>query len=349
MQTRYHDAQITTSTSDNSFVNVDLSLTNDRIALSSFEISAEPFTVKTLTDGAEDSGTRLFDTSIIPPGVANPNTAPLWTRNSFRAASSPNAYRFVFDSATPGTDYPLPQFVQVEATATSKLRYQRAFFFTASQILFTQISVDNAQLIDLLQETGSNNFQLADSPFTERVIDLAQYAGQLIEISFRYRYSSSWQNFDNSVSIDSIQLENVLSDTESSISQSGIANSTTFFDLSGLVAGSSHDIRLRAHHGGHPTAFSPQHLVTMGTGVTTVNVVTSGNVFIKDAVLDIGITFSDTISIVSGSPILSLNSVCPEKANFEILNFYKATTCFMKTCYGFNLFSEIELSTGCYG
>ncbi len=44
-----------------------------------------------------------------------------------------------------------------------------------------------------------------------------------------------------------------------------------------------------------------------------------------------------------------LDSVCPEKANFEILNFYKATTCFMKTCYGFSLFSEIELSTGCYG
>ena len=28
-------------------------------------------------------------------------------------------------------------------------------------------------------------------------------------------------------------------------------------------------------------------------------------------------------------------SVCPEKANFEILNFRKATTYFIKACYGF--------------
>ncbi len=59
-------------------------------------------------------------------------------------------------------------------------------------------------------------------------------------------------------------------------------------------------------------------------------------------------TFKEEISQLKKS-LQAQYSVCPEKANFEILNFYKATTCFMKTCYGFSLFSEIELSTGCYG
>ncbi|MDP7399862.1 MAG: matrixin family metalloprotease, partial [Lentisphaeria bacterium] len=172
-----------------------------------FDLRHTPLQFQTITDGGEDNETAFDD---VTPGLGGSLS---WERTGFRVKTGSKAYRVDFDLVEFSGDFQLPQLVPVRATDTTVFRFQRAFFFTASQKIRYFVAVDDGEPILLQEETGSNNSNQADSPFTLREYDLSAHAGSNILVGFEYHNASAFENADNGVSIDDIELTDVFSAT----------------------------------------------------------------------------------------------------------------------------------------
>lgn len=235
--TRFHGGTVDTSI-DPVIVNINNS--SDLVDLLNFDVQSTALTQQTLSDGAEDSEIRLFDESFQDDGMDT-----VWVRDSFRVFEGNRSYRVEPDNVPFSGLYQLPQLAPVEATESTMLRFQRAYFFTDTQEIRYLLSVDGGNPITLMTETGSTDFNQADSPFTLREFDLSEYAGSTISVTFEYNQASFFVTNDNGVSVDSIELVDVISESSAPTTHSTtISPTVTSFDINGLSSG-QHKIQIR--------------------------------------------------------------------------------------------------------
>lgn len=249
--TRRHLGTISPSSTSGT-VQVRINTTTDLQPLRNYAIQSTRLQQQTLSDGAEDNETRLFDDTL-QDGANDPDDT-LWVRDNRRVFAGARAYRIEPANLMFRDDYRLPQRSAVEATATSLLRFQRAYFFTADQEIRYLLSVNGGTPLPLMTENGSNEFRQADSPYTARVFDLSPYAGQQITVIFEYHHDTFWENDDNGVSIDTIELVNVIAESGTPRTHSSsIDPAATFFDLTDLQFG-LYNIRMRTIFSGAEAA-----------------------------------------------------------------------------------------------
>lgn len=235
--TRFHGGTVDTSGNE---VIVDINDSTDLMDLLNFEVRSTVLAQQTLRDGAEDNETRLFDEFFQDDAIDT-----VWVRDSFRVFDGSRSYRIEPGNVSFAGLYQLPQLTPVEATSSSTLRFQRAFFFTEMQEMRYLLSVDGGDPITLAIETGSADFNQADSPFTLREFDLSAYSGSTISVTFEYNHGSFFITSDNGVSVDSIELVDVLAESGPPTTHSTtIAPTATSFDITGLSAG-QHKIQIR--------------------------------------------------------------------------------------------------------
>jgi hypothetical protein len=298
--TRLHDGAI----SDGGEVTVTIT-ENDVHDLDAFEVQSTPLVKQTFADGAEDNEDRVFDD----------DTPPLddelsWERTGFRVANGAKAYRIDPELAKYSGDFSLPQLGSVLATETTMLRFRRAFFFTDVQFVRYYVSVDGGAPVLLDEENGSADFTQADSPFTEREFDLSAHAGREIAVLFEYHSASNWVTDDNGVSIDDIELIDVMSATGAPISHSTtIAPAIRVFDIAGLDVG-IHNIELRANYddGTDGTFISQRQTLAEVPIVVGVSSPTPAGTYGSGSEIIVDIEFNKIIQTVTGTPILVLDT-----------------------------------------
>ncbi|MBI4872128.1 MAG: PKD domain-containing protein [Candidatus Riflebacteria bacterium] len=239
-------------------------------ALTSLEVRSTALAVQTLSDGAEDGETRLFDETA-GDGVKSA-TDTLWQRLTTQVKTGAKAYRISDDNYQYIGSYSLPLLSPVEATASTHLRFQRAYLLhdVNNQTLQYRVSADGGQTYTILQtETGSSSYSSANSGFAQRDFNLGSYAGQTISVDFLANEMGSYWSGGGST-IDDIQLVDVLAETGSPTLHTTLSPTATTYDLAGLAVG-SYNIRLRAVFTS-PVAQQPLSQAAKGVRVTPVQV-----------------------------------------------------------------------------
>lgn len=280
----------------------DVIITNETAqALSAFEIQTVGITLQSISDGAEDSETRLFDDTAQDADTETAN----WTRGTdVRGGGVDKAYQITNvtqDAPFGNVQYSLPLLTDVEATANTTWRFGRAFSLSDAdntdpndppQRLEYRVLGDNGILLFSCAEIGGpeSGDSITDLDYTEAPIrtdptplptnvqfinnrldiHLGAYAGQRIKVEYRFMRGLVFQNAEE-IFLDDIGISNILlpAGSYATVSNS-IPPTSSSFRLASAAA-NQFELRMRSvYDGGGSGAFTLGSRRTLNSALTIV-------------------------------------------------------------------------------